>query len=66
MKFCSTSKKELKFDIAMDVDPDGAGVMYSELVCNKDGKNCEYVGRLGKGTPKPKKLTINCLRKKQK
>ena len=64
--YCSTSKKVEKLEITMDVDPDGAGVMYSEFVCDTEGKKCEYVSRLGKGTTKPKKLTFNCLRTKHK
>ncbi|MGB7203770.1 MAG: carboxypeptidase-like regulatory domain-containing protein [Pyrinomonadaceae bacterium] len=66
VKYCASSKKELTFDITMDVDPDGSGVMYSEFVCDKDFKNCKYISRLGKGTTKPKKLTFNCVRTKHK
>ena len=60
VKYCYSSKNELKLDITLDVDTDGHGVMYSEFVCDNDGKNCKYISRLGKGTTKPKKMTFNC------
>lgn len=64
VRYCSTSKKELKFDLVLDVDLESSGMMYSEFVCDKDGNNCKYLSRLGTGPTKPKKVTLNCSRTK--
>lgn len=63
VKYCPSSKRKLRLNIKLEADPEGFGVMYSEFVCDKDdkdGNNCGYVSRLGKGTTKPKMMTFNC------
>ena len=55
---------KMTLDIILDVDVQSKTSIYSDLICDKDLKNCRYVSRLGDGSSKPKEITVETLTSK--
>ncbi len=49
---------KMTLDIILGLDMQSKNSIYSEFICDKNGKNCRYVSRQGDGSSKPTEICV--------